>query len=326
MKKNSIHYILATALALLLTACNTAEIDNAVSDDLIEVPIRFSGDVTVTESPLTRAESNNDLYGIQVYQNGEPYAYGLFDDVSNVHLYCHSGSEYKIVCTMVRDGKNIIPIRNDNNNYNQCNYPSGSLPETRYTMVAFSGSGYAFICGIHYNIIKTGSYSGYVSIACVPISNGFVYSGQTSMKYLYISHIASSDGMASQYHDRFYGETDHFTPNGSTSLTLDLKRVSFSLQYSISGISDGSVSIDISNSNHTFFNDSGITASYTSPEITYCFDNILDAWQYADNYTENLTVHMVWTRGVGIVQDLGSQVIQVKRNADNVINIALDTN
>ena len=56
----------------------------------------------------------------------------------------------------------------------------------------------------------------------------------------------------------------------------------------------------------------------------YSFNNIVDAWTY-DDYTENLTVSMKWMRGVGIEQDLGSQVIQVKRNALNTITIALDT-
>lgn len=323
MKKNIIHHILAIALTLLLYACNTAEIDTAVSDELISVPIHFSGEVSISESPLTRAESNDDLYGIQVYQNGTPYAYGLFDDVSDVKLYCHSGREYSFKYTMIRNGKQIVKQRSGSGGDSYSQSYNGKAFGKYFSSssdVEFWNSGYIFVCGT--NLID--NYDSGKQRSSIPVSNCFIYSSVKYMSRLTIPVIINQAGNLTQYIERYYGEADHFIPSGP--LTLELKCVSFKLQYSVSGITDGSLSVNVTNSNHTFFNDSGLTASYTSPEVTYCFDNITGAWQYADNYTENLTVHMVWTRGVGIVQDLGSQVIQVKRNADNVINIALDTN
>ena len=61
----------------------------------------------------------------------------------------------------------------------------------------------------------------------------------------------------------------------------------------------------------------------TSDGQVFAFNDIYNAWLYADNYTENLTVSIQWTRGIGITQDLGSKVIQVKRGQMNIVHITL---
>ena len=79
------------------------------------VPIKMAGEILeIEEGPLTKAGENNDLYGFQINSKkaGEtsysPYAYGLFDDISDVKVKLISGAEYEFVCTMVRDGKSKI--------------------------------------------------------------------------------------------------------------------------------------------------------------------------------------------------------------------------
>lgn len=125
--------------------------------------------------------------------------------------------------------------------------------------------------------------------------------------------------------DRYYGKSGSYTATygNTTPVTIDMKHVVFGLKYKITGITDGSVSITIKNDDKTFFEQTGITADFTSEQKLYCFTDILSAWQYADGYAENVTVSMTWARGVGVTQDLGSQVVQVKRNAMNTINISL---
>ena len=58
------------------------------------------------------------------------------------------------------------------------------------------------------------------------------------------------------------------------------------------------------------------------PQV-FSFQDLYSAWQYADNYTENVTISIQWKRSIGITQDLGSKTIQVKRNQMNIVHVKL---
>lgn len=73
------------------------------------VPIKMAGEILeIEEGPLTKA-ATNDLYGFQVlYKKAEdieytPFAYGLFDDISNVKIKLRKGYVYQFICSMVKD-------------------------------------------------------------------------------------------------------------------------------------------------------------------------------------------------------------------------------
>uniref|UniRef100_UPI004056D808 hypothetical protein n=1 Tax=Alistipes sp. TaxID=1872444 RepID=UPI004056D808 len=124
--------------------------------------------------------------------------------------------------------------------------------------------------------------------------------------------------------DWFYGEVNKYTPNGEVAtMDIELKRVGFRLKYELSGVTDGEVTVKVYNNDRTFINSTTNTASYESEEQFIAFYDTYSAWLYADNYTENLTVAVVWKRGIGVTQDLGTKTIQVKRNCLNNIRIAL---
>ena len=82
------------------------------------VSLGFTGEISVSESPLSRAETEekNDLYGFVIYScpnvEGQTkytkYAYGLFDDVSSVNIKLLEGYKYKFTSTMLVNGKNVI--------------------------------------------------------------------------------------------------------------------------------------------------------------------------------------------------------------------------
>lgn len=74
----------------------------------ITVTLNLGGEITTSDSPLTRAGSGNDIYGIQVYKDGEPFAHGVFDNVDNVKINLLAGSKYKFVASMVKDGKDKL--------------------------------------------------------------------------------------------------------------------------------------------------------------------------------------------------------------------------
>lgn len=125
--------------------------------------------------------------------------------------------------------------------------------------------------------------------------------------------------------DRFYGEVIDYVPTENGVVNMDLKRTAFGLKYEVSGVSDGTVAVTVKNSYAVFFEKSDITADYTSEEKIFTFKNVYSAWQYADNYTENVEVSVSWKRGIGITQDLGSKEVVVKRNKMNIIHIKLAT-
>jgi len=122
----------------------------------------------------------------------------------------------------------------------------------------------------------------------------------------------------------FYGEVVDYNPTGDyETLDLNFKRVGFKLKYELSGVTDGEVTVKVYNDTRTFIENTTNTSTYASEEQFIAFYDAHSAWQYADNYSENLTVAVSWKRGIGVTQDLGTKIIQVKRNCLNNIKITL---
>ena len=88
-------------------------------------------------------------------------------------------------------------------------------------------------------------------------------------------------------------------------------------------MTDGDVTVKVFNDTRTFIENTTNTSSYESAEQFIAFYDAYSAWLYADNYTENMKVSVVWKRGIGVTQDLGTKTIQVKRNCMNNIRITL---
>lgn len=339
--------------------------------NLIEASFSFSGDVLIQEEPMdqTRSEESGseDLYGIQVYQNGQKYAYGLFDNPGDMKIFLHTGKTYSFVCTLIKNGKNYVYFQVERTpidyivgggNYWQDDphfltrelfidgYYTTTVYNKRYEgnpssqrLFAF-GSGYTFpfVLTLANSIsLPTGTtisteYQEGTTYYCsdaTPLENSFVYSSSTGMDMISKGiTISNASKQRTRYPNcvRYYGVSDNFTASGTNKqININLKAVGFGLQYKVSGVTDGTVSLSIKNDDKTFFEKNNITSSYTSEVNYWSFENIEEAYSYND-YTENLTVSMKWMRGVGIEQDLGSQMVQVKRGAVNVIEIALDTN
>ncbi len=363
MRKAIIQIIIAAGIIFIFGCEKMTPIQSPEDGELIEVSLAITGDVIVEEYPLEHTKSgetdSQDLFGIQVYQNGEKYAYGLFDNITDMQIYLHTGSVYKFVCSYIPDGK--IQLKNftldyepssgndsgyccfysDYNGYKRRGaywYSGGLVTTVSYIANFFSTEKYNVYCHgfsypyalykrLHGTNYEYGHASQPIYVAIpVSVTNSFVYSDAESMDFL-LGDSVMQDFSRGNYPcmRRFYGESENFTPSGSNStVSINLKATFFMLKCRITGVSDGSASLVIKNDTKTFVEENNIINSFETDAEYYCFQNVEDAWKY-DDYTENLTVSMKWMRGVGIEQDLGSQVIQVKRNALNTITIALDT-
>ena len=347
------------------------------------VTLNTTGEITTTVQGLTKSTpSTNDLYVVQVYKAGEPFACGVFDEISRARLNLKTGSTYDILICMVRDAKNYLGedfsltnngIRSYFTVYESKKYSSyspstyGYFPsrvKPNYTGTSYSSYDESYyylysnnILGPYY--LQGGYYFNYNSINSTKFytTGNFYYNSNKYLVYYesntsiflerYTPYAVSTSLSTSKYGfdsfifnqirlgqlngisyptctDWFYGEVNGYSPNGETA-TLDvvLKRTGFGLKYELSGVTDGEVTVKVYNDTRTFIENTTNTSSYESEEQFIAFYDTYSAWQYADNYTENMTVAVTWKRSIGVTQDLGTKVIQVKRNCMNNIKITL---
>lgn len=123
---------LSVAVAITIVALSSCIKEKDLSqitdkpDTYSEVRLSIGGECNTTEVPMpVRAgELKKDIYGIAVSQwvrdNGgrmqsKPYAYGIFDDVSDLKLNLLDGYKYRIACTMIKDAKDSL--FSDNNKF-----------------------------------------------------------------------------------------------------------------------------------------------------------------------------------------------------------------
>lgn len=309
--------ILFLAILAIFSSCKDLLSDDMNKEDLIEVNLSLTGDVTVKEEPLTKAFDSNDLIAIQVYQGDSPYAYGLFDDISNLKLYLHSGRSYSIKAFMINNGKNTLrPF-----NKNTLSFSGYYTDDSWECFIVTTRSDWAF----SYNHLKDGR-SGIASIK--PFSGIYyeVMDVTNEFSYTWWYRFDMPNKVFRPITDSYYGEFSVDNISGDdNSLSIEMKHLVYVIQCNVTGVTDGTASITIKKDNNVLLNKTDISGEYHSDDLLFSCSSLYDAWQYSDNYTENVTVSMTWLRGVGVLQDLGSQVVQVKRNSKNVINVSLST-
>lgn len=292
MKTLKIFQILSLLIAAILCSCSKGEsLGQEAEGEVYTVSLKLNGEITTSDSPLTRGTATDDLYGVLVLRlrtNINDYivdAYGLYDNIEDIKIKLKSSDTYKFVVTAVKDGKNVLYSYNISKTHFSAPY------EMEVT-----------------NTMKTGSNTALY---------GYFKKGTSKL----------IDGKKYDYPetDRFYGEIENYTPIENGTVDINLKRVAFGLKYQVSGLTDGTLSVTINNSSRTFFSESGISSDCTSQEKIFTFLDVYSAWQYADYYTERVTVSASWVRGIGITQDLGSKEVVIKRNKMNIVHIKLST-
>lgn len=308
-------------LALLALACQKEDMAIEEGRDCL-VTFNTVGEITISEEELTRGSASlNDLYAVQVYKGGEPFAMGIFDDVSKMQLNLKTGSTYDIRMAMVRDAKSHLSdyFSLTNNGVATFSYDVGPY--------CYRWAGYTYpnryfqTNKFFYNSNNYLYY--YEGVDATGVST---YSRDSAFEFKSIREGSLKEVRYPTCTDWFYGEVNKYTPTGEVA-TLDfvLKRTGFRLKYELSGVTDGEVTVQIYNDTRTFIENTTATTSYESEEQFIAFYDTYNAWLYADNYTENMTVKLTWKRGIGVTQDLGTKTIQVKRNCLNNVRITLSS-
>lgn len=306
-------------LALLALACQKEDMAIEEGRDCL-VTFNTVGEITISEEELTRGSASlNDLYAVQVYKGGKPFAMGIFDDVSKMQLNLKTGSTYDIRMAMVRDAKSHL-----SDYFSLTN--NGVATRNSYVGPYYFSYNYWDL----YYYFQTNQFfynsNNYLHYYRNEDATDVSTFSNSSFEFGRIREGSLKEVRYPTCTDWFYGEVNKYTPTGEVA-TLDfvLKRTGFRLKYELSGVTDGEVTVQIYNDTRTFINNTTATTSYESEEQFIAFYDTYNAWLYADNYTENMTVKLTWKRGIGVTQDLGTKTIQVKRNCLNNVRITLSS-
>lgn len=214
------HLLFALCAVLFgATSCETlndfVDTPETPSAESYTVSLGFGGEIEVGYEPLRSAE-NNDLYGINVYSapanvEGTPswtgYAYGLFDDPSNIKIDLLVGYQYKFVATMVKDGKEKV-----NSAYN-------------------GGYWHPFFVKDSQVAISTNFNYGLSLIS-------FIGNGETYLKN-------PNDIYNRPNTERYYGELEGYIPSNNGKATIDMGRTSYGVKFVAQGQSANVGSLEI---------------------------------------------------------------------------------
>lgn len=279
---------------MLFTACSevgTNEQPNTPTEpEYVTVSLGLNVELDCEYEPLTRAEENNDLYGIQVYSTPYPanenaewtkFAYGLFDTTDNLTIKLVRGYEYKFVAAMVKDGKDKVE-----------NWAGGKydMPFTHET--------------------------GPTSCNSTPLSESFIY-GQLGMPFL-------GGPYSNEYLnvDRYYGELEGYIPGDNDSkATIELKRTSFGVKFIAKGDYAENGTLEILMGDNTEPLNLNLAEGNEVSEI-YTFNNVREAW-LDENYTKTVPVLLRIAYSDGTSAPLGTHNITFKRNTITVVNVDL---
>ena len=199
----------------MLPSCANDKPGDMDSGTPITVSLGVGGDVNVSSSPLTKGPADQGIYGINVYFDKEKdgktdniYAYGLFDNISDMVITLLSGYKYRFACTYARNGEHSLYY--------------GQYDGNKY-------QGYA-------KPFQTNKKSS------TQLGNAFVYSNSTGE---YLSGIGTGDAVICNLSTgaatnqtypriyRFYGELDSYSPVAGGTVTIPLKRTNYKLNSSL---------------------------------------------------------------------------------------------
>ena len=306
---------IALMVGAIMAACSKDDAPNQQEEpEFYTVKFGWGGEIVdIAYEPLDTRAAGNDLYGIQVYSkpnnnstatSWEAYAYGVFDDPTDISIELASGNKYKFVATMVVDGKERI----------------GSTDviieesEVRY---------YAEPFRVYYNEIGTFDYDYKGNLHESSFDDSTASLNYEDGKSFGVYDIPNLD--------RYYGRVDEFIPSSSnTNITISMKRVSFGAKFIAEGALAKSGTLDIQIQG----------APKMSLVLTEDEDSISDIFTFSDIYTAWLgyfpdpgpdyphyakyNVAFKWIRPDKTELQIGTFPITYKRNTTTVVTIQME--
>ena len=288
-------------MTLFIVSCNSDSDDLVtpqpkqpdVVAETVDVSLGFVGDpISISENPLTRADSKKKIYGINVYysegDNGsyQHYAYGLFDNVEDMKISLISNYTYKFECTIVQDDLDELYV--------------------------YSGGYYGspFSNGNSYEYQKT------------KLENKFIVSTTSSDHLIQMkegtSRIKEGPGVYPRT-IRLYGELEGYKPTNGGTAVINMKRTVFGAKFVVTPPADGSLEVSV---NYLFGTIVKAGDSEFSQEAIYTFNNVYDCWLQQEDRTLDFDLNLTWNRANGVTQTF-SKTLTMKRNVMTTVNISV---
>lgn len=283
---NLIVLALVWAISFGLSSCSKDDISDGAkdgTDEYVEVPFKFSGDIVdMGATPMSRAEST-DLYYIQVFVleiiEGEnrlmQYAHGLFDDISNISVKLKKNDKYMAFCNMVKDGKNLI------------------YSETK---------GEYLLYRLPFNCPLTNSFDYFVDFyECIYGEAKLVDGG----------YYATPDII------RYFGISDIYDSSMYDALSVTLRNMSFRLDIKTIGFTEGEIRLRIPTAPEIVIDSKEKTKS-----VYISMYSMLDAYSEflegveppTEEYTEQYNITVDYIDGQGKYVNVGTRDLNFKRN------------
>lgn len=311
------HFFFAALASVMAFAACEQEI-NPVNPDtnpkVYTVKLACAGELDITQVPLTRSftPDTNDLYGIQVYykpvsgsNSYKKYAYGLFDDLSNVTIDLIADHAFSFEVTVVDDGKLNV-------------YSDGIEIES----VNYTGFGYPFQA---YN-----NYEGTNNLSITKVSNEFTYS--EDCYFVYLSGSFQRPGSTYRYScpdgvELYYGSAGIIPTTNGETVSIPLKRMVYGIKVIADDfLTEGKVTVSfLQYDMYRYMAMSGFTLtpdnkvgekiySYCYPASWYSKEELADAY-------ENVYIRLKWEKDDGTVLELKDQKIQFNRLKQTIVNV-----
>lgn len=278
---------LMSALALIAASCSSSEEPVPAGDsqeaNLVQVSIGFKGEITsITESPLSRATEAKDWYAFQVYEADEKgyyqkYAYGFFDNKSDMIINLKEGYKYRFDVGMVVNGSEKV---------------------------------YKF------SLVNAGWAS---------ISNSFFISSEESVRYMYEGYLylkSPSDTFDRPNVDRFFGSTEGYIATEGSSVSINMKRVSFGAKFVAKGFTEGTLEISVEGAPTIRLD----ASEGSEVEDIISFNRLRDAYTATGEYSESIPVNIVWAKPDGKRVPIASESVAFKRNKLTTIEFEVKEN
>lgn len=312
------HFFFAALASVMALAACEQEINPVNPDtnpEVYTVKLACAGELDITQVPLTRfTPDNNDLYGIQVNycpvsgsNSYKHYAYGLFDDISNVTIDLIADYKFTFTVTLIDDGKHNV--YNDGIQIDSVNYV---------------GYGYPFQA---YN-----NYNGKRASSITKVSNEFTYSEDC-----YFENLGGSFQKPGTTHndynavgvESYYGVKSEFVPTADgETISINLKRMVYGIKVVADDfLSEGTLRVLISDygysSSGRYEGAYNLTPENKVLEKTYSYVNRSSWYGYEELSDAECTayINLTWTKDDGTVLTLKRQVIYFNRLKQTIVNV-----
>lgn len=312
------HFFFAALASVMAFAACEQEIDPVNPDtkpEVYTVKLACAGELDITQVPLTRfTPDNNDLYAVQVsYKPNsggsyKPYAYGLFDDISNLTVELLADYQYRFAIDMIDDAKDIV-------------YCDSVLIDTQHYL------GYAepFIGYNGYNASKNESITKLMnelvySQDCYFVKVGGLYpdSGGTNsshpIKLKNGSTVSDPKGV-----DRYFGLVKDYTPSETgEEISVFMKRMVYGLKV-VAGdfLTEGKLTVK---NNGGSSDDFTLTPDNKTYEAVYPYYTPY-SWYTSENPSTSRSITITWTKADGTSVSLKSQSPSFHRLKQTIINV-----